>query len=267
MTVAVTTPAADTVERIAPPSDETFHRVYVRAQRPVIIVGAMEDWPDRQLWSAEHLATRFGTCVVPVAQVADGLVTDDPKVGFVHRYETFGDCIERLLAPRPADGYPMFPLHEFLPELERDLRTPAFVPRARWSMHRFWMCAPDTRMPLHMDLPDNVFAQFVGRKRVTLFSPREEGRMYRHPPWSRLPHMSRVDAENPDLARFPRFAAARPLRCVIEPGELLYIPRLWWHQVRSLEFSVSVNYWWASGWVLPLVRAAVAYQRFRKLRY
>jgi hypothetical protein len=102
---------------------------------------------------------------------------------------------------------------------------------------------------------------------VTLFSPAQEWRMYRHAPWSRLPQVSRVDAEEPDLTRYPRFARARPLRCVVEPGELLYIPRFWWHQVRSLDFSISVNFWWATGWAWTMVQAALAYQRLRKLRF
>jgi hypothetical protein len=53
----------------------------------------------------------------------------------------------------------------------------------------------------------------------------------------------------------------------VAPGELLYIPRFWWHQVRSLDFSVSVNYWWATGWIWTIVRSALAYQRLRKLRF
>jgi hypothetical protein len=48
---------------------------------------------------------------------------------------------------------------------------------------------------------------------------------------------------------------------------LLYVPRFWWHQFRSLNFSISVNYWWANGWVWQIVRLALAYQRLRKLRF
>ena len=91
--------------------------------------------------------------------------------------------------------------------------------------------------------------------------------MYRHAPWSRLPQVSRADAEAPDDDRFPRLRAARRFTAVVEPGEVLYIPPLWWHQLRSLSFSISVNTWWATGWSYGLVRAALAYQRLRALRY
>ncbi|RZA16839.1 MAG: cupin-like domain-containing protein, partial [Lysobacteraceae bacterium] len=58
-----------------------------------------------------------------------------------------------------------------------------------------------------------------------------------------------VDFNAPDLARHPRFAdawaAARTAE--LEPGDAIFIPSLWWHQVEALEdFNVLVNYWWSS---------------------
>jgi lysine-specific demethylase 8 len=260
-------PEADSVERIAPPTAEEFYRGYVKPQRPVIITGAMEDWPARRLWSADHLAARFGDRRVPVAGVAGKRVINDPAAGIPYRDEPLGDFIEQLRTAPTINGYAMILLGETLTELRDDVRTPSFAPRAPWSIYKLWLSAAETRSPLHMDLPDNLFAQVVGRKRVKLYSPRQEWKLYRNAPWSQMPQVSRVDAEEPDFARYPRFAGACPLHCVLEPGELLYIPHFWWHQVRSMEFSISVNYWWATGWVWQIVRTALAYQRLRELRY
>ncbi|RYE71834.1 MAG: cupin-like domain-containing protein, partial [Oxalobacteraceae bacterium] len=59
---------------------------------------------------------------------------------------------------------------------------------------------------------------------------------------------SMVELNNPDFRRFPRFREAleHALVAELEPGDGIYIPALWWHQVDALSpFNVLVNYWWA----------------------
>ena len=56
-----------------------------------------------------------------------------------------------------------------------------------------------------------------------------------------------VDPDAPDLAAFPRFAHASPLRCVLRAGETLYLPALWYHQVGVASgeegLTIAVNSW------------------------
>ena len=35
------------------------------------------------------------------------------------------------------------------------------------------------------------------------------------------------------LEHFPEFARAKALTAVLEPGDMLYLPSLWWHEVKS----------------------------------
>ena len=42
---------------------------------------------------------------------------------------------------------------------------------------------------------------------------------------------SRVNCDSPDLETFPNFSNARCQYCVLEPGEMLFIPAFVWHQV------------------------------------
>jgi len=63
--------------------------------------------------------------------------------------------------------------------------------------------------------------------------------------------MSLVQLHAPDFARFPRFRAAlaQARSAELGPGDAMFIPPLWWHNVESLDaLNVLVNYWWhASG--------------------
>jgi hypothetical protein len=59
--------------------------------------------------------------------------------------------------------------------------------------------------------------------------------------------ISLVDLANPDFERFPRFAEAlkHARVAVLEPGDAVLIPSLWWHQIEALDaFNALVNFWW-----------------------
>ena len=106
-----------------------------------------------------------------------------------------------------------------------------------------------TCIAAHYDLPDNLACVVAGRRRFTLFPPDQLANLYVGPldltPAGQP--VSLVDMANPDLARHPRFAQALAHAQVaeLEPGDALFIPSMWWHQVESLEpFNVLVNYWW-----------------------
>jgi len=46
------------------------------------------------------------------------------------------------------------------------------------------------------------------------------------------------------LAKHPKFEDAALVGCTLAPGEMLYIPKGWWHYLRALEPSASVSFWW-----------------------
>lgn len=46
-----------------------------------------------------------------------------------------------------------------------------------------------------------------------------------------------------DLVKYPNFALAHPIHVTIQPGEVLYIPSMWFHRVSQTCKTISVNYW------------------------
>ncbi len=57
--------------------------------------------------------------------------------------------------------------------------------------------------------------------------------------------LSPVNPTDPDvLTKYPLFAHAQPIQVLLEPGDILFIPALYWHQVNSYCRHISVNIWW-----------------------
>lgn len=54
-----------------------------------------------------------------------------------------------------------------------------------------------------------------------------------------------LDPDDPNVCeKFPKFARTHPLRCTVYPGEVLYIPAMWYHRVSQIQPTIAVNFWY-----------------------
>jgi hypothetical protein len=144
-----------------------------------------------------------------------------------------------------APGAPKYYIAQFkfgnaLPQLLADLGFPR---SDRLHPPTLWFGSSETISQLHFDRGSNLYCQVYGGKQFTLFSPDDTRFLYPYPEDSLLAHVSEVDVGRPDLERYPLFRRAQPMLVTLQAGDILFLPGYWWHYVRSLSVSISVNQW------------------------
>lgn len=254
------------VERAHSLKPDDFDREYLAGfGKPVILTDAMNSWMALSRWSFDLFKTRYGSDSV-VPRIFSG-----QKCA---KLMALSDYLDYLDAPqKPAQGlwidaktlYPRqapteVPEHPLYlawnvfgrhPELLEDIElSPRFVedwlpflPTAlrrtldeatRYFAAGLMIGPKDAQIGLHYDILDThaYLAQIVGRKRCTLFSPEDSAAIYN----------GKVNPDAPDYEKFPLFRNAIAYECILEPGELLFMPCRWWHHAVSLEKSITVNY-------------------------
>jgi lysine-specific demethylase 8 len=125
-----------------------------------------------------------------------------------------------------------------LPGLEHDFDFASLSPPDVKAVI-LWMGA-STRSGMHFDYVDNLFAQVHGTKLAILAAPEEARHLHLFPDSHTK---SQVAPEHPDLDAHPRFAGATLAQGILGPGDVLFLPRAWWHYFASSASSISLACW------------------------
>lgn len=243
--------------------DEKIFRDEILAGRtPVVMRGLVEHWPvvKHGLQPIESVCNYLkgfdsGAPVNAIMTRPEekGRVfysEDMQGFNFVRNRLSISAVIDYLLRYAPGQNPPSVAVQSALiptalPGFEKDnvmpLLDPAIAPR-------IWIGNTVT-VPPHVDDADNIACVVAGRRRFTLFPPDQVKNLYIGPlefnP-AGAP-ISMVRGHQPDYERFPRYreALAHAQVAELEPGDALFIPSVWWHQVESAgKMNILINYWW-----------------------
>jgi len=221
------------VPRVGALDAAAFRRRAAQGQ-PFLVTGLVGRWPLCAL-PPSILRERFGALPVR-ARVGDYINTAfavDREMADM----TMRDYLDLAAA---ATGLPPYVGNLELRELNGMCHWPAYFDKM--GPPRFWLGPGGTVTPLHCDYDDNIFAQIWGTKRITLAPPHHDEFLYT---WEANPLLfgSPFNPEAPDFARYPLARQAATVEVIVQPGDMLYVPAGWYHQVSALDFSLSSNRW------------------------
>ena len=160
-----------------------------------------------------------------------------------------------------------------IPVLQRDITIPDYTALVLdvdshcddTVLSNIWFGPINTQSPLHYDCYYNLLTQIVGFKYLRLYAPQYSAQLAPLP--GRMCNNSTVDLLAEDVyTSHPQLVETPYWECVLSPGDMLFLPRHWWHFVQSLDtatalavgtgttaldgaqqtvqFSFSVNFWW-----------------------
>ncbi|KAL7566983.1 hypothetical protein ACA910_019913 [Epithemia clementina (nom. ined.)] len=248
------------------PAFDHFVNHYVRASKPLVLRHFASTWPASHKWrSMRFLSQTHGHRLVPVEL---GSMMETARGGMMEQAMTLRHLVDRYLLPSTARSswtladatcvdratdiayLAQHHLLDQIPEIGQELEMAPALCGPQGPLHvNVWIGTGGTRTPLHYDSDDNILVQLVGAKYIRLYAPRETPNLYVEDKemsrgYGLQRNMSQLDCEQEDWRSHP-LAENVEFQEVVQlgPGDALFIPSRWWHYVRSLSTSASVNYW------------------------
>ncbi|KFP82929.1 HSPB1-associated protein 1, partial [Acanthisitta chloris] len=251
-------------EDVKPFTPEKTKEIVMSLQQPAVFCDMVGDWPALQ-WNAKYLSTVLDGKTL---QFRLGLKTADLVPQFETKCSYVKATLEQFLAwscgqPPCLSGpfscydyskYWAYADYKYLarvfedkPELFQDIRWCDFgFPGRSGKESTLWIGSEGANTPCHLDSYGcNLVLQVQGRKRWHLFPPGDTSFLYpTRIPYEESSIFSKVNIANPDLKRFPEFRNSTAHVVTLSPGQVLLVPRQWWHYVESIDpITVSINSW------------------------
>jgi hypothetical protein len=235
-TVERLSPRPTEVERIDDITGDDFYRRYVATGTPVVIESLARRWPALSLWTPRYFRERFGDVEVTMTDGREADPYYDARTAAHSRTILFRDYVARVEAAGETNDFYLVAQNrnlekEGLAPLLEDVAFPdGFLDMDRvFGGSALWFGPAGTLTPLHHDCSNILFTQIYGEKSLRLVSPRE-ARLFE----GALSMYAGVDPDALD--------GALVKTVVLRPGDTLFIPVGWWHEVRSLGVSISLAF-------------------------
>ncbi|XP_019733204.1 bifunctional peptidase and (3S)-lysyl hydroxylase JMJD7 [Hippocampus comes] len=258
-----------------PPEPLDFYRQWIAPNKPCVIRNALDHWPALSRWTPAYLREKVGSKVISVAVTPNGYadaVKGDRFVMPEERRMSFSSVLDVIQGKVKRRGVfyvqkQCSNLLEELPELTDDVEAHvAWMSTALGKFPdavNFWLGEANAITSLHKDPYENLYCVISGQKDFILLPPTDrpfipyglyQPAVYRQKDDGDFEVVDRSEGEKvpwipvdplaPDLERYPAYGRARPLRCSVKAGEMLYLPSLWFHHVRQSHGCIAVNFWY-----------------------
>ncbi|KFA47085.1 hypothetical protein S40293_04591 [Stachybotrys chartarum IBT 40293] len=153
------------------------------------------------------------------------------------------------------------------PDAQRDIPFARIALQKQPDAVNLWIGNSRSVTAIHKDNYENIYVQVIGRKHFVLLPPichccmntkslpsatytrRGESLVLDLDPTEEHVPFATWDPDDPGANPSALSHLAKPLRLTLEPGDMLYLPAMWYHKVtqscapQDEGFVVAINYW------------------------
>ena len=247
--------------------NDSFLENYVHQSRPLLLKSGCSEVASK--WTTDYLqkTTQDGLEVdIDIAPPSsNGLFADikseREKLGIEEKTVPFTSVLDGSCKPSPNHYLYLqqqsWPFDVVFPVLSKDLKTascPLIQTLSQYSLAKIlWLGGSPTRSQLHFDRKDNFICQMCGQKEILLFAPEETENLYQKDKCDENDLFNnRFSSINTNLSpekfkeNYPKTSQTIATRVILNPGDVLFVPKLWWHLVSSFpdadrKINIMVN--------------------------
>ncbi|GGK28717.1 hypothetical protein GCM10007962_23710 [Yeosuana aromativorans] len=218
---------------------ENFKTNYLSKKKPIVLKGYANNWEAKRKWNLDFFSNLNNTKVTlevgNIFQNETHFVKDDLS-SYIEKLKE-----EEKTKVKTKTYLSLFNVFKTFPKLKQDIDFSIFTKFTKKNNTFAWIGPSGTISGFHWDTQNNILAQIKGEKLVLLVSPQYNKNMYKSKKYDAASVFSEVDINNYDENKHPKFKSAEIHSVVLKPGDALFIPKGWWHYVKSLDVSISVN--------------------------
>ena len=227
------------VPRIHCESPARFRNELASSDTPAIVTGLVEQWPAFREWSLQSLSKRFGELQFRVGVRMPRQHSPYAEAAADHIEEmSFADAVALISGSDEATYVRRQHLQKFPGALEEVGLRDYSPDDGRPKNFYFWL-GSNTLTGLHFDFSQGMLCQIFGSKTVYFARPQDCTALN-----PRLGSVSKTDflPSQPDFEAFPTARDVEFWVTDLNAGELLVVPRMWWHSVVASGVSLSVSH-------------------------
>lgn len=240
--------------------DQPFRESMIAKGEPTILRNTVAElWVARKKWNPEYLREVVSDVINNV------YVHDNPVFGPLWRPKKPLAALPSLVQHNPFRIQDMSK-NEYFDRMTTTNSTPSsFVyytgnfntPQLAAEVHplsevlipkkvehvNIWAGQAGVSTHLHFDTYENFYVQLYGKKRFLIFSPSQGKNLYSFPFLHPSHAQSQLDVDHLNPGLYPNQQRAECMVADLIPGDILYLPPLYWHHVISTTVSIGVNAW------------------------